>query len=77
MPDHVHLFVETKPTVAPIDIVRTFKSISAIEPLRAFPALKEFYARCGSLWSVGKFISTAGKASEATIRRYIREQTGT
>ncbi len=36
MPDHIHLFVGAKPTVAPMDIVRTFKSISAIELFRHF-----------------------------------------
>ncbi|HLR40652.1 MAG TPA: IS200/IS605 family transposase [Virgibacillus sp.] len=30
MPDHIHLFVSTKPTV-PTDMVRTLKSIFAIE----------------------------------------------
>ncbi|MFH1883090.1 MAG: hypothetical protein ABIL62_10315 [Planctomycetota bacterium] len=41
-----------------MDIVRTFKSISAIELFKSFPSLKEFYGRCGSLWSAGKFVST-------------------
>jgi len=49
MEDHVHIFVGAKPSVAPSDIVRTFKSISAIEMFKRFPKLKEFYNRCGSL----------------------------
>ena len=77
MPDHVHLFVGAKPTVAPSDIVRTLKSISAIELFKLYPLLKQFYSKCGSLWSVGKFISTIGKVSEATIKKYIKEQKGT
>jgi len=76
MSDHIHLFVGAKSTVAPMDIVRTFKSISAIKLFKAFPSLKRFYGRCGSLWSIGKFISTIGKVSEATIRKYIKEQDG-
>jgi putative transposase len=76
MPDHVHLFVGAKPTVAPSDIVRTFKSISAIELFKQYPSLKQFYSRCGSLWSAGKFISTIGKVSEATIKKYIQDQKG-
>ncbi|MBA7554470.1 hypothetical protein ES705_47091 [subsurface metagenome] len=87
MPDHIHLFVGAEPTVAPVDIVRTFKSISAIELFKAFPSLKRFYGQCGCLWSTGKFISTigkpphqrfwcGGKVSEATIRKYIQEQDG-
>lgn len=76
MPDHIHLFVGAKPIVTPMDIVRTFKSISAIELFKAFPGLKRFYGQCGCLWSTGKFVSTIGKVSEATIRKYIQEQDG-
>ena len=77
MSDHVHIFIGAKPTVAPTDIVRTLKSISAIELFKEFPSLKRFYSRCGSLWSPGKFISTIGKVSEATIRKYIQDQKNT
>lgn len=74
MPDHVHLFVGAKPSVAPSDIVRTFKSISAIKLFEEWNALKNFYSRCGSLWSKGKFISTIGFVSADTIKKYIEEQ---
>jgi putative transposase len=76
MPDHIHLFVGAKPTTAPSDMVRTLKSISAIELFKLYPSLKQFYSKCGSLWSVGKFISTIGKVSESTIKKYIQEQKG-
>jgi len=74
MPDHVHVFVGAKPTVAPSDIVRTMKSISAIELFKKFPDLKSFYSKCGVLWSRGKFISTIGFVSAETIKKYIEEQ---
>lgn len=74
MPDHLHLFVSAKPTIAPADIVRTFKSISAIELFKKHPKLKQFYGRRGSLWSKGYFVSTIGKVSANTIKRYIEEQ---
>ena len=63
-------------TVASIDIVRVFKSITAIELFRNYPKLKSFYSRCDSLWSVGKFISTIGNVSAETIKQYIAEQKG-
>ena len=47
MPDHRHISVDCPQTVAPCDIVRTLKSISAIEMFTAFPQLKRFYSRCG------------------------------
>jgi putative transposase len=74
MPDHVHLFVGANPSVAPSDIVRTFKSISAIRLFKEYQELKNFYSRCGVLWSRGKFISTIGFVSAETIKKYIQEQ---
>lgn len=74
MPDHIHIFVDVPQTVAPCDVVRTLKSISAIELFKAFPQLKRFYARCGVLWSKGYFVSTVGHISEATVIKYIEEQ---
>lgn len=74
MPDHVHIFISAKPTIAAIDIMRTLKSITAIQLFKEFPALKKFYCRCGSLWSKGYFVSTIGKVSTETIQRYIQEQ---
>lgn len=74
MPDHIHIFVDCPQTVAPCDIARTLKSISAIQMFRAFPSLKRFYARYGVLWSSGYFISTVGHISESTVIRYIEEQ---
>lgn len=74
MPDHVHLFVSAKPDVAPSDIVRTFKSISAIEIFKRFPKLREFYSKAKVLWSRGKFISTIGVVSAETVKKYIADQ---
>lgn len=74
MPDHIHIFVDAPQTVAPCDIVRTLKSLSAIELLKVFPPLKQFYARCGVLWSRGYFISTVGHISESAVIKYIEEQ---
>ena len=74
MSDHVHIFVDVPQTVAPCDVVRTLKSISAIELFKVYPSLKSFYARCGALWSRGYFISTVGHISESTVIKYIEEQ---
>lgn len=74
MPDHIHLFVATKPTVAPTDVVRTIKSITAVKLFKEFPELKNFYSRVGSLWSKGYFVSTVGNVSEKTVQKYIENQ---
>ena len=49
MPDHIHVFISVKPTISPTDIVRTLKSITAVQLFKEFPVLKKFYSRCGSL----------------------------
>ena len=74
MPDHIHIFVDCPVTVAPCDVVRTLKSMSAIQLLKAYPELKRFYARCGKLWLNGYFISSVGHISEAAVKKYIEEQ---
>ena len=74
MPDHIHIFVDCPQTVAPFDIARTLKSISAIELFKAYPQLKQFYVRCGKLWSNGYFVSTVGHISETAVKKYIEEQ---
>lgn len=74
MPDHIHMFVDCPQTVAPCDVARTLKSVSAVEMFKAYPDLKRFYARAGVLWSSGYFISTIGHISDQTVRRYIEEQ---
>lgn len=74
MPDHIHLFISAKPIAAPVDIVRTIKSITAIEIFKKYPRLKQFYSKCGSLWSKGYFVSTIGKVSAETVKKYIEEQ---
>ena len=74
MSDHIHIFLSTKPTIAPTDIVRTLKSISAIKLFKEYPKLKRFYAQCGSFWSKGYFVITIGNVSSHTIKRYIQNQ---
>ena len=73
MPDDIHIFVDVPLTVAPCDVARTLKSISAIELFKAYPQLKKFYAGCGALWSGGYFISTVERISEASVVKYIEE----
>lgn len=74
MPDHVHIFVSVKPTIAPTEIVSTYKRISSIPLFKEFPSLKEFYKRSGPLWSKDYFVRTVGKVSSETVKRSIKEQ---
>ncbi len=72
--NHVHLLCAAPPTLAPSDIVRIYKSITARELFKALPALrKELWG--GALWSGGYFISTVGqRGGYAAIKRYVQSQ---
>ena len=73
MPDHVHLFVESDPTLCVAEIVNRFKGRTSRLLRQEFPALR---SRLPTLWSRSYFAATVGAVSESTIRRYIEAQKG-
>ncbi|WP_195925916.1 IS200/IS605 family transposase [Sarcina ventriculi] len=74
MPDHIHLFISASPTIAPTQIVKILKSVSANEIFKAFPNLKKTKFWGSGLWSKGYYIGTAGAVSSEIIKKYIQEQ---
>ena len=70
MPDHVHLFLNASPHWAPDQLMFRIKGSSAHALRKEFAALR----RMPSLWTRSYFVSTAGKVSSATIRRYLADQ---
>jgi len=71
MPDHVHLFLNCPPTLAPYQLMFQIKG-STSRALRAeFPHLR----RMPSMWTRSYFVSSAGNVSSETIQRYIAAQT--
>jgi putative transposase len=70
MPDHVHLFLNCPPTVAPHQIMFRIKGYSSYELRKKFPHLKKM----PSMWTRSYFCSTAGNVSSETIKRYIENQ---
>ena len=73
MPDHVHLFVETRPEWSVTEVVNRFKGVTSRVLRDEFHSL---VTRLPSLWSRSYFAATVGAVSEATIRRYIEAQKG-
>ena len=69
-PEHVHLFLSTPPYLAPLQIMHRLKGYTARILRAEFPVL----LKLPSMWTRSYFVSTAGKVSSATIRRYIEEQ---
>jgi putative transposase len=74
MPDHVHLFVESEPTLCVAEIVNRFKGRTSRVLRQEFPSLR---SRLPTLWSRSYFAATVGAVSETRIRRYIEAQKGT
>lgn len=72
--DHVHFLVQSVPSLAPWQIIKTIKSITAREVYRLYPKVKEILWG-GNLWSAGYFVGTVGKhGNEAQIENYVRNQ---
>jgi len=71
MPDHLYLFVNASPALAPHHIVQQFKGLTSRRLREEFPSLK---SRLPSLWTRSYYIETIGHISEDTIRQYIKDQ---
>ena len=72
-PDHVHLYCSFPPTLAPHQIMYRLKGFTAHALRRGFPALN---TRHPNLWTRTYYVSTAGRVSAATVRRYVDAQKG-
>lgn len=68
--DHVHLFVNALPTIAPSDIMHQIKGTSSRIIRKEFPQL----SKIPSLWTRNYFVSTAGNAISETVQKYVEEQ---
>jgi putative transposase len=73
MPDHVHLFVESDPGMAPTKLAAQFKGYTSRVLRQEFRHLR---SQLPSLWSRSYYIGSVGHVSEATVRRYIEHQKG-
>lgn len=71
MPDHVHIFVEADPTLAPAHLAAQFKGYTSRVLRQEFDYLR---SRMPSLWSRSYYCGTVGHVSEATVRKYIENQ---
>ena len=69
MPNHIHLFISAPPTIAPTELVKILKSVSANEMFKAFPSLKKNKFWGSRLWSKGYYIGTAGAVSSEIIKK--------
>lgn len=73
MPDHVHLFVESDPTLCVAEIANRLKGYTSRVLRQEFPSLR---SRLPTLWSRSYYAGTVGHVSAATVERYIDGQKG-
>ena len=71
MPDHVHLFIRSKPTYAVHFVVNQLKGYSSVKLRKEFLKLK---SRLPTLWTRSYFVESVGHISEDTMKKYIENQ---
>ena len=73
MPDHVHMFVESDPGMAPAKLAAQFKGYTSRILRQEFRHLR---SQLPSLWSRSYYIRLGGPRLGSTVRRYIENQKG-
>ena len=71
--DHVHLFCNFPPTLAPHQIMHRLKGYTAFMLRSEFPHLK---SRLPNMWTRSYYVGTVGNVSAKTIQKYIDDQKG-
>ena len=70
MPDHVHLFIQSVPSLSIDSIVRELKGYTSYHLRKNFAYLRKY----PSLWTRSYFVETVGHISEKTVVHYIETQ---
>jgi putative transposase len=71
MPDHVHIFIKTPPTIGVHFLVQQLKGVTARKLRKKFHSLK---TRLPNMWTRSYYAESVGHISEDTIKHYIEEQ---
>ncbi len=71
--EHVHMVVEIPLTKAPVDAIRSLKSLSARILFQLMPKLRYRYPK-KRLWSRGKFATSVGNITLEKAKEYVRNQ---
>lgn len=69
-PDHVHLFLNAPPQIAPYQLMHRIKGATSHQLRKEFPSL----LRLPSMWTRSYFCGSAGNVSSETVQRYIEAQ---
>lgn len=69
-PDHVHIYVNCHPKIAPYQIIYRFKEYTARHLRKEFPELMKL----PSMWTTAYLVSTENNIGRDTIKKYISMQ---
>jgi len=70
MPDHVHIFVSSCPTIPPHKILKEFKGASSNTLRKKYLQL----LRIPCLWSGSYYCGSVGHVSDSVVKNYIENQ---
>ena len=71
MPDHVHIFIKSNPTLAPHYIVQQLKGYTSRVLRKEFKNLR---TRLPTLWTRSYYCESIGHISEEAVKKYIEDQ---
>lgn len=71
MPNHIHIFIKTKPIISPHFLIQQIKGYSSRILRQEFPELKR---KLPNMWTRSYYIESVGHISETTIKNYIQDQ---
>jgi putative transposase len=74
--DHVHLFVESHPTISPSKAAQLVKGYTSRLLFLEFPWLRQSLFRKCAFWSAGLFFRSVGNVTADTIEHYIEHAQG-
>lgn len=73
MPDHIHIFVSSKPTLPIHYIIQQLKGFTSHELRNKYEHLKK---KLPTLWSRSYYVGTIGFVSDTVVKNYIANQKG-
>ncbi|MBM3241153.1 IS200/IS605 family transposase [Candidatus Poribacteria bacterium] len=73
VPDYIHFLISVPPRVAPAEVVKHLKGVSARKLLDEYPELRKKLTQ-GRLWTSTYYIATVGTDSEDAVQRYVESQ---
>jgi len=71
LPDHLHLFIKCSPVDSPHWVVQQLKGFTSRLLRKEFRSIK---TRIPTLWTRSYYCESCGHISEATVKKYIEEQ---